>query len=37
MKDTVFTLKRQTLIAKNTYEMVLEGDTEEAMQICNKK
>ena len=28
MKDTVFTLKRQTLIAKNTYEMVLEGDTE---------
>ena len=28
MKDIIFTLKEQTLIAKNTYEMVLEGDTE---------
>ena len=28
MKDTIFTLRRQRLIAKNTYEMVLEGDTE---------
>ncbi len=29
MKDTVFKIARQTLIAKNTYEMVLKGDTSD--------
>ena len=39
MKDTLFILKEQTLIAKNTYEMVLEGDTEgiSAGQFVNLK
>ena len=39
MKDTIFTLRRQRLIAKNTYEMVLEGDTDgiRAGQFVNLK